>query len=143
VLVVGGASIEGDATRRGLRILGWVLAGAAVVWLFAFFLRLRREGWMPGSIKARADLEAIVDAIAWFAQKNDGRLPEELSVLWKPDSRGHRYLDVYEPPLDPWDNPYHYEPSPDAASFRVFSLGEDGRPGGEGEDADLEIVRAR
>jgi general secretion pathway protein G len=94
-------------------------------------------------MSARSDLFAIADALARFALENEGRLPNELSELWKLDSRGSRFLDVDGPVLDPWDNSYHYEPSSDAASFRVFSLGEDGRPGGEGEDADLEIVRAR
>ena len=42
-------------------------------------------------------------------------------------------------PLDPWNRPYLYR-SPgerDPAGFDLVSLGRDGKPGGEGEDADL------
>jgi general secretion pathway protein G len=42
-------------------------------------------------------------------------------------------------PLDPWSRPYVYV-SPghaNATSFDLFTLGRDGRAGGEGEDADI------
>jgi general secretion pathway protein G len=42
-------------------------------------------------------------------------------------------------PLDPWGNAYHYE-SPgtiNRSSYDLLSYGRDGKPGGEGEDADL------
>ena len=42
-------------------------------------------------------------------------------------------------PLDPWGRPYVYK-SPDekdANSYDLFSLGRDGREGGQGEDADI------
>lgn len=42
-------------------------------------------------------------------------------------------------PLDPWNRPYHYE-SPGRANpgaYDLYTLGRDGRPGGEGEDADI------
>ena len=42
-------------------------------------------------------------------------------------------------PTDPWDEPYQYR-SPGQQSggeFDVYTLGRDGRPGGEGIDADI------
>jgi len=42
-------------------------------------------------------------------------------------------------PLDPWRRPYEYR-SPGTSnpeSYDLYSLGRDGRPGGEGEDADV------
>lgn len=42
-------------------------------------------------------------------------------------------------PLDPWNRPYHYI-SPgrvNPESYDLYSLGRDGKPGGEGEDADI------
>lgn len=42
-------------------------------------------------------------------------------------------------PLDPWDTPYVYT-SPGEANpngYDLLSLGADGQPGGEGEDADI------
>ena len=42
-------------------------------------------------------------------------------------------------PLDPWARPYVYvcPGSASPASFDLYSLGRDGREGGEGEDADI------
>lgn len=41
-------------------------------------------------------------------------------------------------PMDPWGNPYQYRnPGEDGRPFDVFSFGADGRPGGEGDDADI------
>ncbi len=42
-------------------------------------------------------------------------------------------------PLDPWGQPYIYtaEPTQAAAGYELRTLGKDGKPGGEGEDADL------
>lgn len=44
-----------------------------------------------------------------------------------------------EVPLDPWGRPYVYLSPGHAnpASFDLYSLGRDGREGGEGEDADV------
>ena len=42
-------------------------------------------------------------------------------------------------PLDPWGRPYLYTvpPAQTASGFELGTLGKDGKPGGEGEDADL------
>ncbi|GAC1599651.1 MAG: type II secretion system major pseudopilin GspG [Ramlibacter sp.] len=39
-------------------------------------------------------------------------------------------------PLDPWSHPYVYRPVA-GGSFEILSLGADGAPGGEGENADI------
>jgi general secretion pathway protein G len=56
----------------------------------------------------------------------------DLSKRWKGP-----YLESAVP-LDPWGNPYQYQP-PAAGSrdFQLLSLGADGKPGGEGLDADV------
>lgn len=41
-----------------------------------------------------------------------------------------------EVPMDPWGNPYTYT-APAPGGFELKSLGKDGKPGGEGLDADL------
>lgn len=38
---------------------------------------------------------------------------------------------------DPWDRPYHYRFPGEQGQFDIFSLGRDGKPGGEGEDRDV------
>jgi len=50
---------------------------------------------------------------------------------WSPEG----YLE--RPPLDPWQRPYVYRYPGSAGGFDLMSLGRDGKPGGEGLDADL------
>lgn len=40
-------------------------------------------------------------------------------------------------PLDPWGNPYIYRLGGPRGDFEIVSLGNDGRPGGDGEAADI------
>lgn len=42
-----------------------------------------------------------------------------------------------EVPVDPWGNPYQYRSPSDHGEYEIVSFGADGRPGGEGEDADV------
>ncbi len=51
--------------------------------------------------------------------------------------RAGGYLDKPNLPLDPWDNPYQYNVPGEFGAFDVFSYGADGRPGGDGIDADI------
>ncbi|TDK29974.1 type II secretion system major pseudopilin GspG [Luteimonas terrae] len=76
-----------------------------------------------------------------------GRVPsaeEGLAALSSPpaDERARArwrgpYLDEAVP-ADPWGNPYRYSvPGRDGMPFAIYSLGADGEPGGEGNDADI------
>lgn len=50
------------------------------------------------------------------------------------------YLDQ-ELPMDPWDNPYQYSmPGANGQPFALYSLGGDGKRGGEGTDADIGLL---
>lgn len=40
-------------------------------------------------------------------------------------------------PSDPWNNPYVYAQPGEQGEYDVISLGADGQPGGEGENADV------
>jgi general secretion pathway protein G len=51
---------------------------------------------------------------------------------WSPDG----YLE--RAPLDPWQRPYVYRYPGSSGGFDLMSLGRDGKPGGEGLDADLD-----
>ena len=50
---------------------------------------------------------------------------------WKPGG----YLDRV--PKDPWGNPYQYLNPGNNGEIDIYTLGRDGRPGGEGLDADI------
>lgn len=68
-----------------------------------------------------------------------GRYPDTLDELLRSDKRNWDgpYL-PREIPLDPWGNSYVYRfPSQTSASYDLFSLGADGREGGEGDNADI------
>ncbi len=47
------------------------------------------------------------------------------------------YLKSKEVPLDPWGHDYHYKFPGDRGEIDVFSYGQNGAPGGEGEDSDV------
>ncbi len=50
------------------------------------------------------------------------------------------YLDEAVP-LDPWGNAYLYQvPGEEGRPFSIISLGADGKPGGEGNDADIGLA---
>lgn len=88
---------------------------------------------------AKADINNLVQAIDSYAINNMGKPPESLEVLITPDEHGNTYLRGYtDIPLDPWKNPYFYEPPSGNQGYRVGSYGKDGQPGGEGDDADID-----
>lgn len=47
------------------------------------------------------------------------------------------YLRKSKVPLDPWNNEYKYDSPGEHGKFDLYSLGADGKEGGEGEDQDL------
>ena len=68
-------------------------------------------------------------ALRWLTTKPDDA---NVGALWKGP-----YLDGAVP-MDPWNNPYQtVMPGLDGKPFSVSSLGADGKPGGEGLNADV------
>lgn len=68
------------------------------------------------------------------------RAEQGLSVLvTKPDGES-RWNGPYlqkAVPVDPWGNTYVYRTPGTTSDYEVISYGKDGRPGGDGEDADI------
>lgn len=86
------------------------------------------------------DVATIASAVETYTIEH-GRAPATLEALVTPDERGHTYLkNRTTVPPDPWGAVYGYEPPHSERGYRVFSLGRDGKPGGEGDDADIEIT---
>lgn len=86
------------------------------------------------------DLAAALD----LYKLDVGRYPtsaEGLEALVRKPAGGERwngpYLRKQEVPKDPWGRDYHYRSPGDYGQFDVFTLGADGREGGEGENADV------
>ena len=93
--------------------------------------------------KAKADISVLEQAIETYRLDNL-TFPDDLQALVAAPAglaRPERYREggyVRRLPEDPWGNPYQYRrPSTHGGQFDVFSLGADGREGGEGNDADL------
>lgn len=83
----------------------------------------------------KSDISQISQAIDSYMIANGGKAPDSLEILEQPDDNGHSYLKKV--PLDPWKNPYVYEPPLGNQPYTVLSYGKDGAPGGEGDDADI------
>ena len=93
--------------------------------------------------KAKQDIRALESALNLYKLDNF-RYPttdQGLEALVKkpgvpPEPKNWRpYMDRL--PKDPWGNPYQYLSPGEHGEVDVFSLGADGRPGGEGLDADI------
>jgi hypothetical protein len=96
-------------------------------------------GGIQRTMKAQADIRAIGSALAAYAVDTGGKYPDSLDVLVKPDSRGKTYLRATALPKDPWGRDYRYDaPSKGNLRPRVYSYGKDGKPGGAGEDMDVD-----
>jgi general secretion pathway protein G len=96
---------------------------------------------------AKAQIEIFGLALDSYRLDNDyypstaqGLAALQVTPIGEPPARNWRgpYLRKTVP-LDPWGQPYHYE-SPGSAnplSYDLVTYGRDGKPGGTGEDADL------
>lgn len=98
---------------------------------------------------AQAQVKLLRSAVEGF-RLDVGRYPtaaEGLGALTSapadPDIRARwrgPYLDDALPP-DPWGRAYHYAlPGANGQPFAIFSYGADGKPGGEGFDADVGVM---
>ncbi|MEH6422197.1 type II secretion system protein GspG [Pseudomonas sp. CGJS7] len=83
----------------------------------------------------RAIISILGSKVEAFRQDN-GRLPASLEELTHP-SRFGPYANANEL-VDGWERPFYYRVEPDGRQFIVFSLGKDGRLGGEGDAGDLQ-----
>lgn len=86
------------------------------------------------------DLESALEMykldVGRYPANDDGL---EAIVVQPPQAKGWNgpYLKKNEVPMDPWGNPYQYRVPGQSGDFDIISLGADGSPGGEGENADV------
>lgn len=94
--------------------------------------------------RVASDITIIVEALDEYAINNSMKYPDSLEPLVTPDVNGHTYLKGTVLPKDPWKNEYQYEPpGPGQPLPRVFTLGRDMQPGGEGDDRDIDNIMIR
>lgn len=78
--------------------------------------------------RAESDIRVIAEAVDAY-QVTHGRYPTS--------NEGLDVVDV-KASVDPWGNAYQYNsPGQDGQDFEVYSLGADGSPGGDDEQADI------
>jgi general secretion pathway protein G len=107
--------------------------------------RMMRRQEHPEASVARVQLEALHKALQAY-RMDVGRYPSDeqgLQALAQPPAdvdraRWHGPYYPDSPVLDPWGHPFAYQFKGTAGrGYEVFSLGRDGAPGGQGEDADV------
>jgi general secretion pathway protein G len=88
---------------------------------------------------AKSDINAINNAVREYAINNGGRFPDSLEELLD-DGMGNSYFTKKGIPKDPWDMEYQYDApsSPGEEDYRIYTLGFDGIPGGDGKNKDLD-----
>jgi len=97
--------------------------------------------------KAKQDIQAMETALTMYKLDNFNYPTSEeglKALVQKPDDpnvqnwRPGGYLQHQNVPNDPWGHPYQYQmPSQHGGDYDLYSLGADGQPGGEGENADI------
>ena len=81
--------------------------------------------------RAKQDVRSIITALNLFRLEH-ARVPTNDEGLAALVGRHLR-----EKPMDPWGRPYLYATPGRAGDFDVYTLGADGREGGEGENVDI------
>lgn len=88
----------------------------------------------------KMQVERVAFAVDQY-RSDVGRLPASLQVLLDDDPPGLGPYVRAGALRDPWNRNLYFGRDPDGDGFVVFSLGRDGRPGGEGADADIAASR--
>lgn len=137
---------EGRDTREGGFTLLELLVVLVILGLIGTLVAPRVMGLLgraKGDV-ARIQIENLATSLDLF-RLDVGRYPtasEGLPALVvKPsglDRWNGPYIDGTAAPEDPWGRAYVYEARGEGGRpYRIVSLGADGKPGGEGEDADV------
>jgi general secretion pathway protein G len=96
------------------------------------------------AVMARSDLRQLESALEMYKLDNfyypstqQGLRALVEKPAGDPPARNWRSAYINRLPKDPWGNPYQYLQPGNKGTFDVFTLGADGKPGGESEGADL------
>ncbi|HLA34017.1 MAG TPA: type II secretion system major pseudopilin GspG [Rhodocyclaceae bacterium] len=95
---------------------------------------------------ARSQIDALEKSVEQF-RLDTGHFPtneQGLNALFVRPGNEPRWQGPYlkkAVPLDPWGNAYQYRSPAAPGDFEIFSFGKDGKPGGEGEAADISSLQ--
>jgi general secretion pathway protein G len=94
-------------------------------------------------VAARAQIELLGSALDQYSLDTGTYPPSTVgleALIRNSNTNGWNgpYLKKSVIPADPWGNPYNYKCCPgDHGEYDLWSDGADGKPGGEGENADI------
>ena len=126
-------------TRRGFSLVE-IMIVIVIIGMLASVVTINVRNHLIRSRQeiARTEISTLVSALNAF-WGDYGRYPtneEGLGILLKPGKRNPEpYIEGSQAPSDPWARPYHYLTN--GKTIEVFTLGADGREGGDGADADI------
>ena len=131
------------AREKGFTLLE-LLVVVVIIGLLAGFVAPRYFGQVGKSevATARAQIDALEKALDQY-RLDTGRYPSTelgLKALVERPPEEPKWNGPYlkkSVPLDPWGKPYVYKVPGPKWDFELVSYGRDGKPGGNGEDADI------
>lgn len=140
-----GTNLPASISRqRGFTLLE-IMVVVAIIAILSTVVVLNLVGKTHEASVARAkgDIQALTSALQLYKLDNFSYPTTQQgleSLQQKPDGNPpapnwKRYVDRL--PKDPWGQPYQYLNPGQHGDFDVYSTGKDGRPGGEGENADI------
>jgi type II secretory pathway pseudopilin PulG len=120
-----------DVSKGILICLGLIAAALATIFLLAMKgADDSNRAWQLARFSAEMTCERIQDF-----RTDAGRYPHDLSELVSGGHPGRGPYSMPERLIDSWHRPYYYRAS--STGFVLFTLGEDGRIGGQGNSADF------
>lgn len=142
-----GRTLAGPAHERGLTLVEMIVVLAIIALVAALIVPnvIGRPDQARVTV-ANTDLKTISAALKMYRLDNGGypTTQQGLSALAKKpegaDAPANWNAEGYlaQVPVDPWGHAYLYKsPGEGGAGFDLMTLGKDGKPGGEGTDADI------
>lgn len=141
---VSAASRRRRQSQRGMTLIE-LLVVLVILAVIAAFAVPRVMNYLGGAKRDAAAIQVErLSGILELYQLDTGRLPtsnEGLSALVAQPAGIRRWNGPYVKKSgslnDPWGNPYGYRAPGQRGAFDIYSLGADGRQGGDGENADV------
>ena len=133
--------------RRDILLLLLVVSALFIAFMIHLSLAVMKQLQVAKRKVAAAQITNFVSALNVYHKDNSCYPTSEQSLealVQKPTAQpmpANFPRDGYLPviPLDPWNNDFLYTaPALDGGSYSIISHGADGKPGGEGENADIE-----